>query len=76
MVDEENTTLKVYDVLGNEIVTLFDGKTEAGKVYELEFSAIGGSASGGDTYTLPSGIYIYTLRSENHSGIRKMVLLK
>jgi len=64
--DEENTTLKVYDVLGNEIVTLFDGKTEAGKVYELDF----------DASLLPSGIYFYTLQSENHLESRKMVLLK
>jgi len=63
---EENTTLKVYDVLGNEVVTLFDDETEAGKVYELDFNAS----------ALPSGIYIYTLRSENHSAVRKMVLLK
>jgi len=66
LVEEENTTLKVYDVLGNEVVTLFDDKTEAGKVYELDFNAS----------SLPSGIYVYTLRSENHSAVRKMVLLK
>ena len=29
--------------------------------YKVEFSAKGGSASGGDAYTLPSGIYFYRL---------------
>jgi len=66
-VDEStNATLKIYDILGNEIIILFNEVTEAGKVYELEFNASG----------LPSGIYIYGLMTETKSEIRKMILLK
>ena len=41
--------IKVYDVLGNEVATLVDEFKPAGK-YEVEFSAKGGSASGGNAY--------------------------
>jgi len=66
LIEEENTTLKVYDVLGNEIITLFDDKTEAGKVYEVEFKAD----------NLSSGIYFYQLVSKNRVENRKMLLIK
>jgi len=66
-------TLKVYDVLGNEIVTLVNIELPAGE-YEVEFNAVG----------LPSGIYFYQLRAvdpESNSGqgfieTKKMVLMK
>jgi len=61
-----NATLKIYDILGNEITTLFNEITEARKVYEIQFNASG----------LPSGIYIYSLISETKSETRKMILLK
>jgi len=44
-------TLKVYDVLGNEVATLVDEYREAGK-YEVEFDANG----------LASGMYLYRLQ--------------
>jgi photosystem II stability/assembly factor-like uncharacterized protein len=68
-------TLKVYDVLGNDIATIVSEEKPVGS-YEVEFSAIGGSASGGDAYTLTSGIYFYQLRSGNFVETKKMVLLK
>ncbi|MDP2364650.1 MAG: endonuclease, partial [Ignavibacteria bacterium] len=40
-------SLKIYDVLGNEVVTLVNEFRLAGN-YEVEFSAIGGSASSGN----------------------------
>ncbi len=46
---ERLVTLKVYDVLGNEIATLVNEDKPAGE-YEVKFSAIGGSASGGNAY--------------------------
>ncbi len=68
-------TLKVYDVLGREVVTLVNEEKQPG-VYEVEFSAIGGSASGGDGSHLSSGIYFYKLQTENFSLTKKMILLR
>jgi photosystem II stability/assembly factor-like uncharacterized protein len=71
-------TLKVYDVLGNEIATLVNEELSPGE-YEVEF--IGHSDEG---QNLPSGIYFYQLRTkgpETSSGqgiiqAKKMVYLK
>jgi hypothetical protein len=68
-------TLKVYDVLGNEVAVLFDEYKSAG-VYEVEFSAKGGSASGVNAYDLPSGTYFYQLIAGNNVETKKMILLK
>jgi hypothetical protein len=68
-------SLKVYDVLGNEVATLVDEYKPAGS-YEVEFSAKGGSAYRGNAYNLPSGIYFYQLEAGNYIEIKKMVLMK
>ena len=57
-------TLKVYDMLGNEVTTLVNEEKQPG-IYEVEFSAKGGSASGGDGCNFPSGIYFYQLKAGN-----------
>ena len=58
-------TLKVYDVLGNEIATLVNEEKPAGS-YEIEFN---GS-------NLLSGIYFYQLRAGTFIQTKKMVLLR
>jgi hypothetical protein len=68
-------TLKVYDILGNEIATLVNEEKPAGE-YEIEFSAKGGSASGGNVYGLSSGIYFYQLKAGNFVETKKMILFK
>jgi hypothetical protein len=68
-------TLKVYDVLGSEVVTLVNKEKPVGN-YEVEFSAIGGTASGGDAWNLPSGIYFYRLQAADFVETKKMVLMK
>lgn len=60
-----NVNLKVYDILGNEIVTLVNENKAAG-VYEIEF----------DASRLSSGIYFYQLITDNFSNIKKMTLIK
>jgi hypothetical protein len=63
-------TLKVYDVLGNEIATLVNEEKLAGS-FEVEFSA-----TGGDAYNLTNGVYFYTLNTGNFFSTKKMILLK
>ncbi len=60
-------TLKVYDVLGNEVATLVNEEKPAGE-YEVEFS----DKSEG----LPSGIYFYQLAAGNFLQTKKMILMK
>ncbi|MCU0413449.1 MAG: T9SS type A sorting domain-containing protein [Ignavibacteriaceae bacterium] len=70
-----NVALKVYDILGNGVATLVDEYKPDGK-YEVEFSAKSGSASGGNAYSLPSGVYFYQLRAGDYVAVKKMILLR
>ena len=63
--DNVLVTLKVYDMLGNEISTLVNEEKPAGE-YEIEFDGKG----------LSSGMYFYTLRAGKYSETKKMILLK
>jgi len=58
-------TLKVFDVLGQEIITLLNEEKPVGS-YEVEFNTKG----------LPSGIYFYRLQAGNFIQTKKMVLMK
>jgi len=58
-------TLKVYDILGKEVVTLINENQEAGN-YSVQFNAS----------HLPSGIYFYRLKSGSFSSTKKLILLK
>ena len=69
------TILKIYDILGTEVATLVNEEKPAGS-YEIEFSAKGGSTSGGNAYSLTSGIYFYTLTAGSFSQTNKMILLR
>jgi hypothetical protein len=61
----EFVTLKIYDVLGNEIVILVNEDKPAGS-YEVEF----------DAAVLVSGIYFYKLQAGNFIEMKKMILMK
>ena len=71
----EFVTLKVFDVLGNEVATLVNEEKSAGS-YEVEFSAKGGFASGGNAYNLSSGIYVYKLQTGSFVETKKMILIR
>ena len=58
-------TLKVYDVLGNEVATLVNEYRNAGS-YEVDFNAS----------SLSSGIYFYQLRAGSYTQTKKMILIK
>jgi hypothetical protein len=60
-----SVTLKVFNLLGEEIETLFNGEQPPG-VYEAAF----------DASKLSSGIYFYTLKTEKASFTKKMILIK
>jgi hypothetical protein len=72
---EQLVNLKIYDMLGREVTTLVNEYLGAGN-YSFVFSATGGSASGGNAYDLPSGIYFYTLNMGKQTVTKKMTLLK
>ena len=60
-------TLKIYDILGNEIATLVNKEQSSGE-YEVEFDA--------GKYNLSSGIYFYQLKAGSFISTKKMILLK
>ena len=62
------TTLKIYDVLGNEVATLVDEYKNAGS-YEVEFNA-------GQNSSLSSGVYFYKLQAGSFVQTKKMILTK
>ena len=58
-------SLKVYNLLGMEVATLFDGVRQPGN-YDATFNGNG----------LASGVYFYTLEAENFVETKKLLLLK
>ena len=69
-------TIKVFDVLGNEIATLVDEYKPAGR-YEVEFqSSVGSRQPAYRTGRLASGIYFYQLRAGEYTSVKKMILIK
>jgi glycosidase len=66
-------TLKIFDVLGNEVETLVNEYRPAGK-YEIRFGS--GISHSGKALNLTSGIYYYQLKSGNFIQTKKMVLIK
>ncbi|MBZ0201679.1 MAG: Omp28-related outer membrane protein [Ignavibacteria bacterium] len=62
---DQNASLKFYNSMGQEVATYLEGFTKAG-VYKAEFD---GSA-------LSSGIYFYTLKTDDFVETKKMMLVK
>jgi hypothetical protein len=59
-------SLKVYNLLGQEVAVLFNDVAISNNGYSITF----------DGKNLPSGIYVYTLRTPGGVDIKKMCLLK
>ena len=66
LAQQSSVTLKVFDVLGNEIATLIENEIKESGSNDISF----------DASNLPSGIYVYRLLTENFSDTKKMLLLK
>lgn len=58
-------TLKIFDILGNEVATLVNNNLPAGE-YSYEFGSSG----------LASGIYIYQLKAGSYINTKRMLLIK
>ena len=58
-------TLKVYEVLGREVMTLVNGYQDAG-VHTAEFNG----------ENLASGVYFYRLNAPGVNQINKMLMIK
>ncbi len=63
----EFVSLKIYDLLGNEVATLVNEEKPAGS-YNVDFQA--------HNFKLSSGTYFYRLQAGNFVETKKMVLLK
>lgn len=69
VVKSGNVSLKVYDLLGNEVATLVNEEKQPGR-YEVEFQSVVGNQQ------LVSGIYFYQLRAGEFVQTKKMILIK
>jgi hypothetical protein len=58
--------MKIYNVLGQEVATVFDQEAEAGRYYQAQFNAS----------RLTSGVYMSVLESGGKRLFRKMLLVK
>ncbi len=63
--EASEVSLKVFNMLGQEVATLVDGRMTAG-AQSLQFDASG----------LASGAYVYTLKAGNFIQTKKMMLIK
>jgi hypothetical protein len=61
----EFISLKVYDILGNEVATLVNEEKPAGE-YDITF----------DASTFTSGVYLYRLSAGSFTEMKKMILMK
>jgi hypothetical protein len=70
--EESNSTLKVYDIIGNEVATLLHNESLPAGEYSYNLVAS----------NLPSGVYIYVLITQSNVSkqffrdVKKMILLK
>jgi len=62
---QSNVTLKIYNIVGEEIATLINQEQNAGR-YQVQWNAA----------QLASGIYFYQLKSGDFVSTKKMILLK
>jgi subtilisin family serine protease len=63
-------TLKIYDLLGREVITLVDKQQKAG-YYNIQWN---GKTNCGAN--VPSGVYFYLIKTDKYEKTRKMLLMK
>jgi len=62
-------SLKVYDLLGREVITLVNRELTSG-IYESEFNI------GENSRSLSSGVYFYKLETDGFVSVKKMLLIR
>ncbi len=65
IVEQSLISLRIYNVLGEQVSVIVNETKQPG-TYQVSF----------DSHDLPSGIYMYELKTNNTSQIKKMILLK
>ena len=65
LVDATNVSLKVFNILGQEVTALINQKMTQG-LHQVQFNS----------ENLQSGTYYYRIETDNYSETRKMILLK
>jgi len=59
-------TLKIYNALGENVVTLLNNTTQEAGIHNISF----------DASNLPSGVYMYSIQAGNNIQSKKMLLMK
>lgn len=62
---KSRVSLKVYNLIGKEVAVLIDEERPVG-AHQFDF----------DASTMPSGLYIYTLKTDSYKASKKMILIK
>ena len=62
---DSHVSLKVFDVLGNEVASLVDEMREAGN-HEIHWKG----------NNVPSGVYFYQISAGDYKNVKKMMLQK
>jgi len=63
--ERSNVLIKIYDILGSEVVTLVNEEMDAGW-YQKSF----------DAYSYSSGVYLFRMEAGNYISTKKMMLIK
>jgi hypothetical protein len=63
---DQQVELKVFNVLGQEVKTLFNGIAAGGVLHAVQFDATG----------LPSGMYLYRLSTGGKTEVKRMLLMR
>ena len=67
---QQQVLLEVFDILGQRVITLFDGPADAGR-HSLQWNGLNQNGE-----MVPSGIYFYRLQSEGVQLSKRMLLIK
>ena len=70
LVKDTFINLTIYDLTGNKVKTLVNGKERSGNRF------IQWDATNNQGHSLPTGTYLYKIEADNFSQTKKMVLLK